>query len=210
MTSLLRLIAALAALALPLPLMAQDTPPAEEPAPEGQAEPAPPPLDMGTPVDGPPAEGQPYIRQTFGDWGLRCIRLAEGAEPCELYQLLMDADGTAVAEISIFPLPPGGQAAAGATIVAPLETLLTEQLTVSVDGGTPRRYPFSFCNPAGCIARVGFSAEDVAAFKRGSAATLRLVPAVAPDQEVVLRISLVGFTAGYDFNPSAEPPAPAE
>jgi len=217
MTPLLRAIATLALTFLPLHLTAQEATPAEEPTTQAPAvEPAPeatdapadvpdptlPPFEMGSPV-----EGQPYVRQTFGDWALRCISLAEGPEPCELYQLLLDADGNPVAEISMFPLPPGGDVAAGANIVAPLETLLTEQLTLSIDGGAARRYPFAFCNPAGCVARVGFSADDVLAFKRGRTATLRIVPRVAPDEQVVLTISLSGFTAGFDFDPTTEPAA---
>ena len=158
-------------------------------------------LDMGTAIADPNAVGTPYIRDTFGDWSLRCLRAEEGQnDPCQLYQLLNDADGNSVAEISVFPLPAGGRAAAGATIVAPLETLLTEQLQISVDGSAARRYPFTFCNQAGCVARVGFTQEEVDQFKRGNKATLRMVPAAAPDQEVVLDVSLTGFTAGIDVS----------
>ena len=114
--------------------------------------------------------GQPYERETFGDWSLRCVRAAEGPDPCQLYQLLLDAEGNAVAEISMFPLPEGGEAVAGATIVAPLETLLTEELTLSVDGAAARVYPFTFCTAAGCVARVGFTAEEVQQFRNGVAA----------------------------------------
>ena len=162
-------------------------------------------LDMGTPVgedgaDGEPGEpqiGEQYEREVFSDWTLRCLRTPEDeVDPCQIYQLLMDADDNAVAEISMIPLA-GGQAAAGATIVAPLETLLTEQITMRVDGGTARRFQFSFCNQGGCVARVGFTAEDVDLFRAGNAATLRIVPAAAPDQEVVLDLSLSGFTAAF-------------
>ena len=192
-----RSLAALAvALVLAAPLAAQETP--AEDAPAEAADPAQG-LDMGTPVtEGEAAVGEAYTRETFGDWSLRCLRAPEGPDPCQLYQLLPDESGNPVAEISMFPLPAGSRAAAGATIVAPLETLLTEQLVLAVDGGTPKTYPFTFCNMGGCVARVGFTAEDIAAFKAGSAATLRIVPAVAPDQEVILNISLVGFTAGFD------------
>ena len=186
------------------PLVAQDAP-ATEPVTEPAADPATD-LSMGAPVEsGPPQVGETYIREAFGDWSLRCLKAETGEDPCQLYQLLKDADGNAVAEISMFPLPEGGQAAAGATIVAPLETLLTEQITISVDGTGSRRYPFTFCNQAGCVARVGFTAEEVAQFKAGAEASMRIVPAAAPDQEVVLKISLVGFTAGYDG--TAAPPA---
>ena len=208
MTQTLRLLSTVALLALPLAAPAQDT--AEDAAPDAPAEDAAtddPAADLalGQPVSDEPAIGQPYDREFFGDWSLRCLRTEEGPEPCQLYQLLLDTEGNAVAEFSLFPLPEGSRAAAGATIVAPLETLLTEQLTLSVDGANPRVYPFTFCNLGGCVARVGFTAEEVAEFKAGAAAQLRLVPAAAPDQEVVLTISLSGFTAGYDT--TTTPPA---
>lgn len=173
---------------------AQETTTKETVAPEAAAD-----LDMGTEVAVADAVGTPYIRDTFGDWSLRCLRAEEGQDdPCQLYQLLNDDEGNSVAEISMFPLPDGGRAAAGATIVVPLETLLTEQLQISVDGSATRRYPFTFCNRAGCVSRVGFTQEEVSQFKRGSKATMRMVPAAAPEEEVVLNISLSGFTAGYD------------
>jgi invasion protein IalB len=200
-------------------LLAQETTtpaPAADPAPaDATTTPAPAEQDpvsgfsTGTPLEGAtdpaPQVGQPYIAETSGDWSLRCLKTETGtAEPCQLYQLLKDGDGNNVAEISMFPLPENNRAAVGATIVAPLETLLTEQLTLSIDGGAPKQYPFTFCNPAGCVARVGFTAEELAQFKRGRAATLRMVPAAAPDQEVLLNISLTGFTSGFD---KATPPS---
>jgi invasion protein IalB len=142
--------------------------------------------------------GQLFEREKQGDWSIRCVRVEEGEDPCDLYQLLLDPDGNAVAEISIRPLADGGEAAAGANIVAPLETLLTAGLVLSVDGSAERRYPFSFCNEGGCISRVGLTAEEVEGFRRGNSAQLTLVPAVAPDETVDLTISLSGFTAGYE------------
>ena len=207
----------LLALGLAGPLQAQDSTaeaPAEAPADATAENPGAAPdttpadpaegLDMGTPLDdGQPAVGEAYTRETFGDWSLQCMKAPEGPDPCQLYQLLRDGDGNAVAEILMFPLPPGSRAAAGATIVAPLETLLTEQVVITVDGGTAKTYPFTFCNAGGCVSRAGFTAEDVAAFKAGAAATLRIVPAAAPDQVVELTISLSGFTAGFDYQVEA-------
>ena len=54
-----------------------------------------------------------------------------------------------------------------------------------------------FCNPVGCYARMGLTPEDVNAFKRGSEAVITIVPALAPDQQVKLTLSLSGFTASY-------------
>ncbi|MDQ2088593.1 invasion associated locus B family protein [Marimonas arenosa] len=141
---------------------------------------------------------QPYFREEHGDWKLQCYPVEEGDEPCQLYQLLKDEQGTDVAEVALFRLPEGGQAVAGATVTVPLETLLTAQLTIAVDGAKGKRYPFSFCTPVGCYARIGFTAADIAAFKKGAKATVTLVPAPAPDQKVELDMSLNGFTAGFD------------
>jgi invasion protein IalB len=230
----IRLVSLLALLAVAAPLAAQEaadpapaepTQPApaepdaagEAPAPTAPADegaaPAAPGPSMGEAADQPatPAEpqvGEPYIREVFGDWALRCLREENEPDPCQLYQLLYDGEGNTVAEISMFPLPAGqgGDAVAGATIVAPLETLLPEGLRLSVDGSAERRYPFTFCTRAGCVARVGFTAAEVDQFRRGNAARLRIVPAAAPDQTVDLRISLTGFTAGYNTTTAAAQP----
>lgn len=194
----LSLLTAAALIALGAPAFAQDATTTEPAAEEQTGDLG---LDMGTSpgaTDGGSLQaGQFYIREEFGDWAMRCVAIPDGPDPCELYQLLNGADGP-VAEFSVFPLPEGGQAVAGATVVAPLETLLTEGLVLAVDGGAPRQYQFSYCNRAGCIARIGLTADDLAAFKRGNAASLRIVPAAAPDQPFDLAISLTGFTAGFD------------
>ena len=155
-------------------------------------------VDGATPAAAPgDGVGTPYVREEFGDWQMRCIRAPEGQEdPCQLYQLLRDETDNAVAEISMFSLPAGSEAAAGATIITPLETLLTEQLTISVDSSGSKRYPFTWCSAIGCFARVGFTTAEVNTFKRGNVAKITIVPVAAPDQKVVLDVSLSGFTAG--------------
>jgi invasion protein IalB len=165
---------------------------AQEPAVEDSNE-----FDIGQSVA--PAIGEAYIRETQGDWQIRCIRAAEGEqEGCNLYQLLMNDEGVAVAEFNLFRLPEGGNVVAGSNIVVPLETFLPAQLTIAVDGQNARAYPYRFCNASGCIARVGFTQAEIDELKRGAAGSLRIVPAFADDTEVVLTISLTGFTAAYD------------
>ncbi len=158
-------------------------------------------LPLGEPVQ--PAEPgkaplEPYVREQFGDWVMRCVHTESGKDPCQLYQLMKDDKGNSVAEISLFELPAGGPAEAGATVATPLETLLTEQLTLSVDGGTAKRYPFSYCSTKGCFARIGLTSEDVALLKRGKTASLTIVPVAAPNKKVALTMSLKGFTKGYE------------
>ncbi len=145
------------------------------------------------------AAPEAYVKETFGDWKLQCLRIAgQEEEPCQLFQQLQDERGTNVAEITIFRLPAGGKAIAGANVLVPLETLLSAQLNITIDGGKAKRYPYSFCSPIGCFARVGFTANDIAAFKKGALAKITLVPAPAPDQKVILDMSLSGFTSGFN------------
>lgn len=148
------------------------------------------------------AQPEPYARETFGDWALQCLRIPgqedTSKEPCQLFQALKDPQGGNVAEVTLFKLPSGGKAIAGANILVPLETMLTEPVTIAVDGGKARRYPYQFCSPIGCFARIGFTAQDINAMKKGANASVTIVPAVAPDQKVKLNMSLSGFTAGYD------------
>ena len=142
--------------------------------------------------------GDTYLAGEFGDWQMTCVTSGLEADPCQLYQLMEDDQGNSVAEISLFALPPGQEAAAGATIVTPLETLLTAQITMRIDSGQAKRYPFTFCASIGCVARIGLTEAEVTAMKRGARATLVIVPALAPDQQVPVTLSLTGFTAGYD------------
>ncbi len=189
------LIALTLACLMPAAVMAQDT---ETPAEDTATPNIEDQLSLGEDADAPQI-GQTYTRETNGDWDLRCIKAeVEADEPCQMYQLMSDAEGTPVAEISIFRLPDGGRAVAGATIIVPLETSLPQQLTMQVDTGAARRYPYSFCNTIGCYSRIGLVAEEVASFRAGQAAKLTIVPALAPDQKVELTMSLSGFTASYD------------
>lgn len=155
-------------------------------------------LSLGEDASVDPEVGKPYTREEIGAWELRCVKAAEGEDPCQMYQLLDDGQGAPVAEVSVFRLAQGGKAVAGATVIVPLETSLPQQMTLAVDGDKARRYPYAFCNPVGCYVRVGLTAADVNAFKRGKEAILTIVPALAPDQKVALKLSLDGFTASYD------------
>ncbi len=188
---------ALALLLCAAPAFAQDQ--ADQAESENAASELAEGLSTGTPVNEEgEGIGQPYVRETSGDWEVRCVRTAEGNDPCQLYQLLEDGEGASVAEVTVFPLPPGGQAVAGATIITPLETLLTEQVTMAVDGGAAKRYPFSFCTRSGCVSRIGLTADDLASFRAGNVANIQIVPAAAADQRVTLSVSLSGFTAGFN------------
>ncbi|MYM53945.1 invasion associated locus B family protein [Thalassovita mangrovi] len=187
MPKFLNILPVVAALSLAGAAFAQDA--EQQPA----AEPATPGLSMGE-----QAQVEPYIRESSGDWQLECLRTGTDDEPCQLLQEMKGEDGGMLATIRLFKLEAGGEAEAGAVIAVPLETLLTAQLTLAVDGQQAKRYPFSVCDRLGCYARIGLRAEEIAEFKRGSKATISIVPFVAPNQQVVVDMSLKGFTAAYD------------
>ena len=207
-------LAAVLSAGLALPAVAQDAAPSPE-APAPAPTDAPAPADASAAAEAPTSTTAPggelsvgqalgggpeiYIRETHGDWQVRCLRAPEGQEdPCQMYQRLADQQGNPTADVNIFTLPEGGEIAAGATILTPLQTLLTAQVRMAVDGGQPKSYPFSFCDANGCYSRMGFTQADVDALKRGASATVIVVPALAPDQEAQMRMSLSGFTAALD------------
>ena len=138
-----------------------------------------------------------YLAANFDAWQLRCMKKEDGADPCELYQLLKDETGNAVAEISFFTLQSGSKAVLGANVLAPLETLLTANLRIGVDDGTAKIYPFSYCTVNGCVAKVGFTAEELAVMQAGTEGIMTVVPAAAPKKTVTIKIELKGFTAGH-------------
>lgn len=201
MSRILTTLSLACSVALASPLMAQQTDQTAEPAPattETQPSGTTSQLDLGQPVSDGPQLGERYSKEKFGDWDLACIRTEAERDPCSLLQILRDENDNPLAEISLFRLKNAGQAVAAATVVVPLETLLTAQLTIAVDGGSAKRYNYSFCSPLGCAAQIGLTEADINAFKRGNAATVTIVPAPAPDQKVTARMSLAGFTAGYN------------
>lgn len=208
----LALIMALAA----TPLMAQTeaAPAAEEAAPaDGVAADAAAAenLAMGQEVGAADGPGSTYTAANFEAWEQKCVRTESGVDPCQLYLLLKDQEGNSVAEFTMFNLPKGseGPAVAGATFIAPLETLLTAGMTLQIDEAKGKVYPFTFCAPIGCVARIGFTAEEVTAMKAGANGKITIVPFVAPDEKVELSISLKGFTAGYDAVTAANDAADA-
>lgn len=193
------------------PLMAQteEAPKAEEAAPADAA--AAENLAMGQEVGAADGPGSTYTAANFEAWEQKCVRTESGVDPCQLYLLLKDAQGNSVAEFTMFNLPKGaeGPAVAGATFIAPLETLLTAGMALQIDDAKGKMYPFTFCAQIGCVARIGFTAEEVAAMKAGANAKITIVPFVAPDEKVELVLSLKGFTAGYDAVAAANDAADA-
>ncbi len=187
------------------PAAAPETPAAETATPDAAPAEA---AETETATAGDPAapEVMEIVRDTFGDWEVRC---APQGEDCFMYQLAMDSQNNPVAEVSILKLPEGSEAAAGVTMVTPLGSLLQSGIVLQVDQGEARQYPFNWCSQVGCFARFGLTQELINSMKRGRTATVMLASVAAPEAPVSLNLSLTGFTAGYDSLVAPTPPATA-
>ena len=148
------------------------------------------------------------VKDTFGDWQVRC---APDGNQCFMYQLALDEAKNPVAEVSLLKLPEDADADAGATVVTPLGTLLTNGVVVQIDAGERRQYPFAWCSQVGCFARFGLTKPAIDGMKRGKAGKITLISIGRPEQPVVLNLSLSGFTAAFNSLqvPASAPGAPA-
>ena len=155
-------------------------------------------FSTGQVVANEPGLGDYYDKGQFGDWTLRCVKTEGPVNPCQLFQLMLNAPGTPVAEFNLNIIEPNGVVVAGANVITPLETLLTAQLKIQIDNTNAKAYPFSFCMQMGCVARIGLTQEDLAGYRAGNAATVTMVPAGAPNRQEILKLSLKGFTAGHN------------
>lgn len=143
--------------------------------------------------------GKDFIKEEFDDWKILCTVVAEGKNAnCRLYQVLKDGNGGAVAELSILALSEKAQAVAGVNFVSPLGTLLTAQVGMRVDAGKVKRYPFSWCEPQGCVTRFGLTKPELDNLKKGNKAVMTIVAAAAPKNPLALNVPLKGFTAAWN------------
>ncbi len=146
------------------------------------------------PVAGANQEPQITVRETHGDWEIRC----QGDTNCFMAQKIMTEQGNQIMEISFIKLPMGSEAAAGVTVLTPLGTLLPRGLYFQVDENEPAQYPFSWCLAPGCFSRFGLTDLNMENMRKGGALKLALF-SIADDQNPVsVQASLDGFTAAFD------------
>ena len=140
---------------------------------------------------------EPYIKERIKDWNLKCIEPIDSIERCEANQIIFNQKQQPLAEISIFKLPKGQIAAAAATIIVPLETVLNEGLVLEMQDLEPKKYQFKFCNSIGCYSQIGLTIEELEALKSKGKASIFLKHLSSGDQQIVIPISLSGFTTTF-------------
>lgn len=145
-----------------------------------------------------PQTGQPIQTVTIGAWDVAC---PPAGVNCAMAQIGNDATGTPVLEMVIRkleePLEVGERTAiAVLDVITPLGVVLTEGLSVTIDGGTPESAPFQICTEQGCLVREPIDGGLVTRFKRGNSAVVSVI--AANQGEVTATLSLSGFTKAYD------------
>ncbi len=137
-------------------------------------------------------------RTTYKSWEVAC--LADNSN-CAMAQIGKDGGGNPVLEMVIRKLPEpleaGGEIAiAVLDVITPLGVVLTEGLSLKIDGGQDALAPFQVCTEQGCLVREPIAQELIDRLKKGNAAT---VTVVAANQGVVTSsLSLSGFTAAFN------------
>ncbi len=141
--------------------------------------------------------GQYYVSDTFKNWQKLCLSTGTEVEPCYMYQLIEDDSSHPTAEFTILRISEEEGISAAATIMTPLETLLTAKLVFSVDGAESRQYPFSWCDKRGCYARIALTDDDIFSMKKGKKGYMEIESISAPGKTIRLPFSLSGFSAAF-------------
>ena len=163
-------------------------------APTAQREAGPPQsASSGSVANG----GGVASRVTNGSWEVAC---GEGGVNCAMAQIGNDSTGTPVLEMVVRkleePLEVGERTAiAVLDVITPLGVVLTEELSVSIDGGAAESAPFQICTEQGCLVREPIDEDLINRFKRGENAVVSVI--AANQGEVKATLSLSGFTKSF-------------
>jgi invasion protein IalB len=170
LTTLSRAALALGLLAAPLALSAQET---DKPKPISE------------------------IKATHGAWNIVC---ATASDACAMEQKGQDAEGKDMLLARIARIDPRdtpqGTIDTVITVLVPLGVMLKPGLGVQIDGGEATRGAFELCDRNGCVLQSPIPAALVASMKKGVAAKFSMV--APPQKEIVVSLSLSGFTAAYN------------
>ena len=149
------------------------------------------------------AQGSDVLRDTYGDWQVRCI---EGTDVCAMSQTGNDPQGQPAMQVTIQRLK-GATAENGVpvpatiTVQAPLGILIPYSIRVKIDSADAELLPLTRCIPAGCIAQAPMTNEAINKMKAGSKAVFGFVT----DRELLIDISLRGFTKAFNNTPEVNP-----
>ena len=146
-----------------------------------------------------PASAQGVVKNTFGDWQLRCETPAGAkSEQCALVQNVAAEDRPNVTLLVIMLKTADGKSRL-LRVVAPLGVLLPAGLGLKIDQTDVGRAGFVRCLTTGCVAEVVMEDNLLNQLKGGKTATFIVFQ--TPEEGVGIPVSLEGFAPGYDSLP---------
>jgi invasion protein IalB len=145
------------------------------------------------------ALAQGAVKNTFGDWQLRCETPAGAqAEQCALVQNVAAEDRPNVSLVVIILKTADGKGRL-LRVVAPLGVLLPSGLGLRIDQTDIGRAGFVRCLTSGCVAEVVMEDSLIDQLRNGQNATF--VVFQTPEEGIGIPISLEGFGTGFDALP---------
>ena len=146
-----------------------------------------------------PAVAQGVVKNSFGDWQLRCETPAGAqAEQCALVQNVAAEDRPNIT-LLVIVLKTADAKARLLRVVAPLGVLLPAGLGLKIDNVDVGRAGFVRCLTTGCVAEVVMEENLLNQLKTGKSATFIVFQ--TPEEGVGIPVSLEGFGPGYDQLP---------
>ncbi|WP_230530755.1 invasion associated locus B family protein [Microvirga roseola] len=145
------------------------------------------------------ANAQGMVKNTFGDWQMRCETPAGAtAEQCALVQNVVAEDRPNITLV-IIVLKNADGVTRHLRVVAPLGILLPSGLGLKIDDTDIGRVGFVRCLAAGCVAEVVMEDALIEQMKTGKSATFIVFQ--TPEEGIGIPVSLNGFAAGFDALP---------
>ena len=145
------------------------------------------------------ALAQGMVKNTFGDWQMRCETPAGATvEQCALVQNVVAEDRPSVTLVIIVLKTADGKSRL-LRVVAPLGILLPSGLGLKIDQADIGRAGFVRCLATGCVAEVVMDDNLLTQLRGGQAATFIVFQ--TPEEGIGIPVSLNGFAAGLDALP---------
>lgn len=142
-------------------------------------------------------EEQLYVSEIFKDWKKICRKDSDEEDLCHIYQLILDENDHPTSELTLYRIENEEGVSAVATVLVPLETLLTSNLSLNIDKGVSVEFPFSWCDKRGCYARIAFTDDDVFSMRNGQSGTIKIFSISSADKAIILKLSFLGFIDAF-------------
>jgi invasion protein IalB len=147
----------------------------------------------------PAALAQGAVKNTFGDWQMRCETPAGAkVEQCALVQSVQAEDKPNVSLVVIVLKTADGKSRL-LRVVAPLGVLLPAGLGLKIDQADVGRAGFVRCTPSGCIAEVVMDDDLLGKLKSGTSATFIVFQ--TPEEGIGIPVALNGLGKGFESLP---------